>query len=145
MNHLHPERMFLLQKLYSQILEPVCKAYGITRMELDILLFLANNPQYDTAAEIIRYRHLTKSHVSTSVRQLLDRGYLEGFFSKNNQKSVHLRLLAPASPVIEEGRSAQKQFFSLILQGLTPAEIEVLNAAFDKIEQNMQTALRTGR
>ena len=34
----------LFKKIYDQSLEPVCKKYQLTRMELDILLFLANNP-----------------------------------------------------------------------------------------------------
>lgn len=40
-----------IKKLYTVSLEPVCKQYNLTRMELDILLFLANNPQYDSAKE----------------------------------------------------------------------------------------------
>lgn len=43
----------LFKKIYDQSLEPVCKKYQLTRMELDILLFLANNPGYDTAKDII--------------------------------------------------------------------------------------------
>lgn len=42
--------IFLIKRLYDQLLEPVCGQYGITRMELDILLFLHNNPEYDTRA-----------------------------------------------------------------------------------------------
>ena len=53
-----------IKALYADCMEPVCHTYHITRMELDILLFLANNPKYDTAAEIIEIRYLAKSHVS---------------------------------------------------------------------------------
>lgn len=45
---------------YAQCVKPVCEAHGLTRMEFDILLFLANNPAYDTAADIVRIRMLTK-------------------------------------------------------------------------------------
>lgn len=59
-----------MEDLYGKMLAPVCERYGLTYMELTILLFLANNPRYDTATEIVKFRHLTKSHVSLTVRSL---------------------------------------------------------------------------
>ena len=35
---------------YTGLIDPVCKKYGLTQMEFNILLFLANNPECDTAA-----------------------------------------------------------------------------------------------
>ena len=61
---------------YAQCVKPVCEAHGLTRMEFDILLFLANNPAYDTAADIVRIRMLTKSHVSGALKRLETDGYL---------------------------------------------------------------------
>ena len=55
---------------YTGLIDPVCKKYGLTQMEFNILLFLANNPECDTAAQIIKKRAFTKSHVSMSVRSL---------------------------------------------------------------------------
>ena len=43
----------LTKRLYGQRIQPVCEAYGLTRMEMDILLFLANNPAFDTARDIV--------------------------------------------------------------------------------------------
>ena len=63
---------------YTGLIDPVCKKYGLTQMEFNILLFLANNPECDTAAQIIKKRAFTKSHVSMSVRSLEERGLLTG-------------------------------------------------------------------
>ena len=62
--------ILIAKKLYGRMLEPVCRLYVLTRMELDILLFLANNPGYDTAADMVERRQLAKSQVSSSVAQL---------------------------------------------------------------------------
>ena len=45
--------------IYTRLIDPVCKKYGLTQMEFNILLFLANNPEFDTAAKIIRKRACT--------------------------------------------------------------------------------------
>ena len=72
----------LSKKKYAAMLEPLCRRHDLTRNELDILLFLANNPEYDRAADIVAIRRIAKSHVSLSVsslekRHLLLREFLE--------------------------------------------------------------------
>ena len=52
-----------VEELYENMVSPVCEKYELTYMEFTVLMFLANNPQYDTATQIVRYRHLAKSHV----------------------------------------------------------------------------------
>ena len=113
-----------IKKLYTVSLEPVCKQYNLTRMELDILLFLANNPQYDSAKDIIEHRKLTKSHVSTSI------------------KSVHLKLLNSADEIIKAGQQAQKNFFETILKDFSKDEKLLIINAFSKIQRNAQQKLK---
>ena len=127
------ESLPLFKRLYQEKLEPVCSEYSLTRMELNILLFLANNPVHDTATGIVEVRHLTKSHVSASVKTLQARGYLQRVFLAGNHKTVHLRLTPAAGPVVEQGRRAQQSFFATLQKGLAPAERAVLKAAFHKI------------
>ena len=40
------EQQNAVKTLYSEFVSPVCAKYGLTRIELDILLFLANNTRY---------------------------------------------------------------------------------------------------
>ena len=55
---------------YELLSGEVCDRYGLTQIEYDILMFLHNNPQHNTAAEIVKIRKSTKSHVSTSLKAL---------------------------------------------------------------------------
>ena len=77
---------------YTGLIDPVCKKYGLTQMEFNILLFLANNPEFDTAAQIIKKRAFTKSHVSMSVRSLEERGLLTGEYYGTDRRTIHLKL-----------------------------------------------------
>lgn len=38
-------------ELYENLCQPVCREWGIAQTALDILMFLANNPEYYTARE----------------------------------------------------------------------------------------------
>lgn len=42
---------------YELLSGEVCDRYGLTQMEYDILMFLHNNPQYNTAAEIVKIEY----------------------------------------------------------------------------------------
>lgn len=131
----------LSKRLYGRLLEPICSRYGLARMELDILLFLANNEGYDTAADIIARRRLTKSHVSVSIKRLEAAGYVERRFYPGNRKAAHLALLPPALPAVADGRAAQADFFQAIFQGFTPEETQAVTDAFIKMAGNIRAAL----
>lgn len=78
---------------YELLSGEVCDRYGLTQMEYDILMFLHNNPQYNTAAEIVKIRKSTKSHVSTSLKNLESKGLVERIQSKDNKKHIEIALL----------------------------------------------------
>ena len=55
---------------------PVLERTGITMREVHVLLFLANNPDYDTARDITVLRGISKSQVSQAVDLLAAEGFL---------------------------------------------------------------------
>lgn len=126
--------------LYMKLLEPILREYDLTRMEVGILLFLANNPQIDTASQMVSIRRLTKSHVSSAVARLADLGYLERFYEGCNQKTVHLRLLPTAYPIVTAGRACQQQFREFLIQGISEEEKEQLIFLLEKVKANTKIA-----
>ena len=49
---------------YDQVCADFCREQEIARTSFDILLFLANNPAYNTARDIVQVRHLKANLVS---------------------------------------------------------------------------------
>ena len=136
------DSLFLSKRLYDQTMQPVCDRFALTRMELDILLFLANNPAYDTASDLIERRGLAKSHVSVSVQALEKAGYLRRVFHPGNRKTMHLELLDAANPIVERGQAAQEAFFAAVFAGFTPQEQQHLRGDFARIANNIRKKLR---
>lgn len=130
-----------LRKLYCSLFTPVLERHGLTQLEVDILLFLANNPAYDTARDIVEKRHLAKSHVSVGVDALAARGLLERRKREGNRKTIHLRLTAAAAPVVEEGRAVQQQYAGMLLQGFSEEERRELFRLLDKVSGNVDRVL----
>ena len=133
------------ESLYTATVSPVCEKYGLTYMEFTVLMFLANNPQFDTASDIVRYRHLTKSHVSMSVRSLQDKGLLKGEYHKPNRRTIHLTLLEDADPIVTDGRSAQQNYGSILFSGFDESEYALFVAYMKRIDNNIKECLTATR
>lgn len=116
----------------------VCEKYNLRQMEYDILMFIYNNPEYNTAADIVRIRKSTKSHVSTSLKVLEDRGFIERRIDKDNKKHVTIHLLQLANEVIEDGIWVQKEFAQDMFEGLSEEEIKVFMSVFQKVYDNAE-------
>lgn len=127
---------------YELLSSKVCDEYGLTQMQYDILMFLYNNPQHNTAADIVKIRKSTKSHVSTSLKGLEDRGLIKRLQSAENKKHIEIVLLEKAMPIIEDGIKAQKDFASNVLSGLTNEEKRICMSVFDKICRNADEYLK---
>ncbi len=130
-----------MRKLYSRMLTPLLERYQLTQLEMDILLFLANNPEHDTARDMVELRHLAKSHVSVGVDSLVRRGLVERFFQAGNRKVIHLRLLPAAAELVAAGRDVQRQYGEALLAGFSPEEREELTRLLERIGDNVAAAL----
>ena len=135
------EHYFSGENLYNKMVAPVCEKHGLTYMEFTVLLFLANNPEYDTASQIVACRHLTKSHVSISVRSLTERGLLTGSRDAGNRRAIHLHLTPAAAPLVEEGRQAQQKFYEVIHSGFSSEEKKLLEDMIFRIDANIDRYL----
>jgi len=130
-----------LRKLYCNLFTPLLERQGLTQLEMDILLFLANNPAYDTARDIVEKRHLAKSHVSVGVDSLAARGLLNRQMRPGNRKTIHLCLTDAAAPVVEEGRNVQTHYANILLNGFSETERSELFRLLDKVGRNVDQVL----
>ena len=128
-------------KLYNSLFGSLLEKYQLTQLEADILLFLANNPPFDTARDIVDKRHLAKSHVSAGVESLASRGLLERSRQDGNRKTIHLRHTGEAAPIVEEGRAVQARYGELLLDGFTSQEREQLFRSLERVGENVDRAL----
>ena len=132
------DNLFAGQSLYERTVMPVCRQFGLTYMEFTVLMFLHNNPQYDTAAQIVKIRRLTKSHVSISLKGLQERGLVKGEYFPGNQKTLHLSVTDSAKPVVEAGLAAQQAFGAKLAQGFTAEELRQFQKLIEKLNENIK-------
>lgn len=129
--------LMLLRKQYAHRIEPLCHEWGITRAELDVLLFLTNAPELNRATDIVELQGLTKSHVSIAVKALCKRGYLVLTQDSADRRVSRLEVTEAAKELIEVGDALQKAYFAELFGCLTPQELEQFKAVQRKLMSRM--------
>ena len=119
------DMLSMAQKNYGKLLSPLCREEELTRNELDVLLFLYNNPGYDRAADIVAHRGIAKSHASLSVANLEQRQLLWRNFDPSDRRTAHLVLTDAGEKIAMRARNLQEEFFSALYQGVTEEEFAV--------------------
>ena len=125
------------KRAYSKYQEPVCRQWKLTQKELDILLFLYNNPAYDRAVDIVNLRGITKSHVSISVRSLEEKAFLLCSVHPNDHRTVRLELTDSGRHVAAQARQVQESFFQSLYEGIDPKDLAIWNRVRNQISDNI--------
>ena len=130
---------------YAVTLQPLCEQAGMPLMALDILLFLANNPDYSTAREICRIRGFKPGIVSFHVERLVGEGHLRREAVPGDRRKARLVCTQAAEELIEQGRARQRGFAQRLMAGLSDAELTALRHCMDVIDKNLAEIRAAGK
>lgn len=130
------------KKLYDKLISDMASHYGLTPNEVNILLFLANNPECDTATDIAEARCLAKSCVSRSVDSLIRQGFLSAGEDEKDRRILHLSILPAAADLVRDAQLTQETFLSCVFEGFSETERRAFDHLTEKILHNIREALR---
>lgn len=136
------EHVRAFEDAYAAMLKPLCAELGMPQTALDILLFLANNPGYDTARDICFYRHMKPGIVSFHIDRLVDEGYLARKSDEKDRRVTHLAVTDTAAPVVARGRKLQAALGARLTEGLGAEDRALLWRCIATIAQNAKCICR---
>lgn len=127
---------------YKAAQKKVCKAWNVPEVSLDILLFLANNPEYTTARDIVEVRSIKANLVSQHVDRMVREGYLCRKEVQGDRRKRDLSLTEKAMPIVEAGRRMQTDFFETLFHGISEGEKRAFFETMDIMSRNMDKILK---
>ncbi|HJB16524.1 MAG TPA: MarR family transcriptional regulator [Candidatus Blautia excrementipullorum] len=130
-----------LLRLYDRMLKRVCAEHNLTVIEADVISFLQNNPEKDTAVDIAELRMISKGAVSKAVESLIQKSLLERIPDKQDRRRIHLKLKPEAEPVMEMVNDVREEFLGNVLEGFTREELESHVYFLRKIFDNTKLAM----
>ena len=129
---------------YHAVLQPICKDAGLPPMAVDILMFIANNPDSNTAGDICRCRGLKTGIVSVHIDRLVNEGLLLRQAVPGDRRKTQLVCTEKADSIIETGRELQKSFAQKLLAGMSDADIEVFHNCLTNLSNNIENIRTSG-
>ena len=128
---------------YNKTCKSLCQQLNIPQTAFDILMFLANNPGYKTARDVVEVRKLKANLVSVNVDKLVRDGYLERNSVEGDRRKTELLCTKKALPVIEQGKKLQQDFMEKTLTGISSDQRVILAGILDSIEKNLDIILQS--
>ena len=108
----------------------------------DILMFLANNPDYNTAKDIVELRGLKANLVSVNVERLVREGYLERNDFPGDRRKTVLACTPKAQPIIRRGEELQEEFFRDIFRDVDEASRENFHRVMEQVDRNLNKIMK---
>lgn len=130
-----------LLQAYSLACRSVCQKIGMPQTAFDILLFLANNPEFYTARDIVEIRGIKANLVSMNVEKLAREGFLTRKPVPGDRRKIMLLCTNKAQPVIEAGRCLQERFHDSLFDGIDEESREIFCRVVKGMEQNLDKIL----
>ncbi|MBS6836009.1 MAG: MarR family transcriptional regulator [[Eubacterium] rectale] len=110
-----------ISRTYSDECRPLCHELKLPQTAFDILMFLANNPEYKTARDIVEIRKIKANLV---------------------RRKTELVCTKKAGTVIERGRRIQQQFTANLFAGVDEEQKKQLTIVMEQLENNMDEIIR---
>lgn len=134
-----------LLEAYSSWCKPLCKEIQMPQTAFDILMFLANNPDYNTARDIVEIRGLKANLVSINIEKLVSEGLLERITDTNDRRKNVLKCTEKSEGVIEKGRQLQKDFFESLFSGIDEESLRQFHGVLEQIRANLDIIKKEGK
>ena len=126
---------------YNAVCKPLCQELGMPQTALDILLFLANNPDYKTARDIVEVRHIKANLVSMYVDKLVQEGYLERRPVASDRRKTELVCTEKAASIIEQGHQVQSAFIARLVKNLSEEQLKAFFDVMNVMSKNLDNLL----
>lgn len=118
----------LLSKRYSNL--------SFSPNELNVLIFLSNNPSINTAKELVYYLRVSKALVCRSVDSLMEKGYLDVQEDEQDRRIQRLNIHEKAIPIIHELRLIRDEITLKLSKDIPKADLETMERVFARIREN---------
>ena len=124
-------------KAYETFCQPVCKKYQLSQTSFDVLMFLANNPEYNTARDICEIRGIRTGIASVAVDLLVKNGYIHRQPDASDRRLTRLILTEKSEEIIQSGRLIQREFGAQLITGISDEEMTAYMKTAQKFRENI--------
>lgn len=125
------------KKTYNKFISPTLNDLGLTHNEFEILVFLQENLEYNTAKDIVEFSGLSKGLISRSIESLLKKDMITIKKDENDKRVFRLYISKSAEETISILNKISNEFCRLLLKGLQDEELIAFDSILNKMIKNL--------
>ena len=110
--------------------------FALTMSQVRILLTLKGQ-EFLTQRQLAARVNTTESTVLVTLRVMTRRGLVARRQSSDDRRKYEIRITAKGGALLDEVRVLMREILGIAFEGMRPAEIHTVLAAFDKISTNI--------
>lgn len=129
--------MSKFKRLNERRFNILMKKYDLRKIDMEIIIYLDNCKDADTASDIAATEMFTKGHISQSVKRLNENGYLNIMQDKKDLRVQHLKLSEAADEILKEMISERNEIEKCVFAGITDEEMDMLRSVFSRMCENI--------
>lgn len=130
-----------MRRLMHRSMQNLGREFQLSQLEIELLLFLRNNPDLNTARDAVAYRGFSKSNVSTAVDALEQKGWLNVEPDPFSRRVKRLCLCPDREAEVNRLLARQNEILRTLTSDFTLEEAEMLHKLLDRMGKNVIRAL----
>ena len=135
-------KKYVMNEYLQECIASVCKEYHLTSTEITVLLFLHNNPDKNTATDIIKYSRMAKANISKAVEHMIRRDLLMRMRDAQDRRVVHLCLTPASESIMPDLLGAAEQYLRGLFAGFTPEEMHTFSEFHTRMAANAESRMQ---
>ena len=122
---------------YNRTCKSLCQELKLPQTAFDILMFLANNPEFNTARDICEIRGIRSGMASVAVDFLVKNGYLIRQADPDDRRIWRLLITEKSTEIILTGKQIQQEFGHQLTEGISEKDLKVYMEIAEKFKENI--------
>lgn len=129
------------KKFNEKKLCKIYEKYDLRKIDMEIVVYLANCGEEDTARDIANTNMFTKGHISQSVKRLSDMNFINVEQDEKDMRVQHLKLTENVKPLLDELLAQKTKIQQCVFAGITESESKVMDKVLKKICNNIMNEM----
>jgi len=118
-------------------MDSLCKKYHLRLTDIEVLFYLKNNTEKNTAGDIRKSLHINKGYVSQITNSLCEKGYLTADADANDHRYMHYSVTEKTHEITDTHQQIWDSLEQRLFDGISAEDREtffnVLNAVYGNI------------
>ncbi|MGN0515056.1 MAG: MarR family winged helix-turn-helix transcriptional regulator [Lachnospiraceae bacterium] len=129
------------KKLLERTMADAKNKTNLNRLELEVIYLLSHYDEMTTLTDICRYTQMNKGHMSTTLDNLVKKGYVVCKRDDKDRRYVKYELTDASEQICKEMEAVWSEMISKVVEGIDENSLVIFNSVSEQISRNIDRLL----